>query len=98
MNTVLVVILDIEAAHLGEFVEIVTAHGARSLELEDGCLRFEVLRSDDAANRVLLVEVYSDDAALETHWASGHMQQYREAVQGMIRSRTVHRCHAPGTD
>jgi (4S)-4-hydroxy-5-phosphonooxypentane-2,3-dione isomerase len=88
----LVVELEIEPDRLEEFLEVVRAHGARSREREPGCLRFDCLRPREAQSRVILVEVYADDAALESHWASDHMADYRRRVEGMIRSRTAHRC------
>ncbi|MDX1512853.1 MAG: putative quinol monooxygenase [Gammaproteobacteria bacterium] len=88
----LVVELEIDEKHLKEFLDIVTAHGANSQKIEEGCLRFEVLKPREGENRVILAEVYSDDAALEAHWNSEHMAAYREKVSGMIVSRVAHRC------
>ncbi len=93
MNTSLVVILQIVPQHLAAFLEILQAHGERSLEREEGCLRFEAMLSIEDPNQVILVEVYTNDAALEVHWASTYMNEYRQAVQDMIVSRVVHRCH-----
>jgi quinol monooxygenase YgiN len=74
------------------FVNRVKKHGELCLSTEPGCLRFEVLIPYDDANRVLLWEVYADDAALAAHDASEHMTAYREDVSSMILSRV--RTHA----
>ena len=88
----LVVELEIDSRHFGKFVEIVTAHGENSRKIEKGCLRFDVLKPREGGNKIILVEVYADDAALETHWNSAHMAAYREEVSGMIVSRAPHKC------
>lgn len=91
-KVVLVVELEISPGQLNEFVDIVTKHGANSLQIEEGCLRFEVLKPRESDNKVLLVEQYADDAALDAHWNSDHMAAYREKVSEMILSRVAHRC------
>ena len=89
---VLVVHLDIAKAQLNEFIQIVRAHGANSQQIESGCLQFEVLVPQDLSAHVILFEVYADDAALELHWGSDHMAEYRKQIEGMIVHRTVYRC------
>jgi quinol monooxygenase YgiN len=41
---------------------------------------------------VILIEAYVDDAALESHWNSEHMAEYRNRIDGMIVKRTLYRC------
>ena len=89
---VLVVELEIDPGKMDAFLDIVTKHGANSMKIEDGCLRFEVLKPRDSGSKVILVEMYADDAALDAHWNSDHMAAYREKVSGMIVSRVANRC------
>ena len=42
---------------------------------EAGCLGYDVFRSADDPARLLLLERYRDDAAIETHRASKHYQE-----------------------
>ncbi|MDX1529073.1 MAG: putative quinol monooxygenase [Gammaproteobacteria bacterium] len=91
-KVVLVVELEISPDSLKTFVDIVTKHGANSLKIEEGCLRFEVLKPRESENKVILVEMYADDAALDAHWNSDHMAAYRKKVSEMILSRVAHRC------
>ena len=88
----LIVHLDIEKARLEEFLKIVAAHGENSLRNESGCLRFEVLVPKDPRAHVILVETYSDQTALESHWNSEHMAEYRKRIDGIIINRTLYRC------
>ena len=90
--TVLIVHLDIAKAQLEEFIQIVRSHGANSRRIESGCLQFEVLLPKEPTAHVILFEVYADDAALESHWDSQHMAEYRKQIEGMIVHRTVYRC------
>lgn len=87
----LVVHLDIKPKHVDEFVDIVRRHGAFSMENEPGCRSFQVMRSDEAGNELILVEVYDDEQALKAHWSSSHMQTYREKTDGMIINRVRHK-------
>lgn len=91
-KVVLVVELEIEPVQFDTFVDIVTKHGANSLKIEEGCLRFEVLKPRESRNKVILVEMYADDSALDSHWNSEHMAAYREKVSKMIISRVATRC------
>ena len=89
---VLVIHLDIVEARLEEFIQIVQAHGTNSQKIESGCLQFEVLLPKESIAHVILFEVYVDDAALESHWGSEHMAEYRKQIEGMIIHRAVYRC------
>ena len=95
-KTGLVVHLTITAGKLDEFVDIARKHGERSVQIEEGCLSFDVMvpqdESSDEDNKVILVEVYSDDDALESHWASPHMQDYLKRVDDLIVERKRFRC------
>lgn len=91
-NTALVVHLDIEPSKFDEFVEIARAHAANSVKIEEGCLRFDVMLPQDTPNQVILVEVYTDDAALQSHWDSPHMAAYLDKVGDMITRRNRYRC------
>ena len=90
--TILIVHLDIVETRLVEFLQIIQAHGENSLQVEPGCLRFEVLVPQEPQAHVILIEAYVDDAALETHWNSEHMAEYRNRIDGMIVKRTLYRC------
>lgn len=96
MPTVLVVHLDIRPDQLDRFVEIVTKHGAYSVDNEAGCLGFQALRCKEQGmeNRVILVETYADPAALQAHWESDHMDAYRRRTADMILERQRFECSA----
>ena len=80
----LVVELDIAPERLDEFLAIVRPHGARSLEVEEGCLRFEVMIPRGEPDRVMLVELYADDEA-----AFPEFQMDRTIMKRLIRGRLM---------
>lgn len=75
------------------FAKRLRQHAATSKEVEPGCRQFDVLVPQEGADIVCAYEVYDDDAALEAHWASDHMQAYRADVGEMIADRRVARCN-----
>ncbi len=91
-KVVLVVELEIKPGDFDAFVDIVTKHGANTQKIEEGCLRFEVLKPRESQKKLILVEMYADDAALDDHWNSDHMSAYRKKVSDMIVSRVANRC------
>lgn len=92
MATSLVVHLDIVPENFEEFIEIVRNHGNYSVAAEVGCLDFKVMVSQDDENHVILVETYTDNTALQSHWDSEHMAAYREKTADMIRDRRRYQC------
>ena len=92
MATVLVVSVDVRPEAFEEFLEILRQHAEYSVANEAGCLDFQLLKSVDNPNQVVLVETYADDAALEAHWRSAHMNSYRERTADMILDRQRFRC------
>jgi len=64
---------------------------ARNAREEPGCLQFEVLADPKDRAKVMLYEVYRDEAAFETHQQTPHFKKYvAEAVPLLAeRARTV---------
>jgi len=92
MATSLIVHLEIAAEQFNEFLHIVRTHGEFSEKTEPGCVSFQVMVPTEEQNKVILVEVYQDDASLEAHWSSDHMAKYRERVEHMIVDRKRYLC------
>jgi autoinducer 2-degrading protein len=54
---------------------------AREARKEPGCKQFEVLVDPNDKARIMLYEVYKDEAAFQTHQATPHFKKYvAEAV------------------
>ncbi|WP_424811708.1 putative quinol monooxygenase [Roseococcus sp. YIM B11640] len=85
-----------EGAHAA-FNTIMRDHAAGTLADEPGCERFDVLqpmgKEGPDLSRVMLVEVYADDAALAAHTANPRLGRTRAAYADLIEDRKIHLCH-----
>lgn len=73
------------------FLEAARRHAQTSLSEEPGCQQFDVVQDGEDPCRILLYEVYADDAAVELHRGQPYMERFREATQGMVEERTITR-------
>ena len=82
----LAIIGTLEVAHgrNDEVLPLLMAHRARCLKDEPGTLQFEVLVPREDDTKVLLYEVYRDDAAFNVHWNGTSVARLREEAAGMI--------------
>ena len=75
-----------------EFIRIIRDHAQRTLDEEEGCLRFEVLKpiDDDGApmpNHVIVDELFVDQAAVEAHTLNPRMSAFRLIIDPLLKSR-----------
>jgi autoinducer 2-degrading protein len=69
-------------------------HNARlSAGREPGCRRFDVVEPHDQPDRVLLYEIYDNDAAFEDHLRSAHFIQFDAESAPMVVEKAVIRCN-----
>lgn len=90
----LVVVATIEVApgRFDDYLPLLMAHRARVLKDEPGTLHFEVLLPRDDKTKLMLYEVYRDDAAFEAHLKGRSMAMQREAAVGMTVKVTGTKC------
>lgn len=85
-----------EGAH-GAFERIIREHAEGTLQDEPGCERFDVLQPKDRhgpdLSRIMLVEVYADEAALAAHTANPRLARTREAYADLITDRRITICN-----
>jgi autoinducer 2-degrading protein len=78
------------------FDAIIREHAQKTLQEEPGCERFDVLQPVNKGakdeTRIMLVEVYRDQAAFEEHGSNPRLARVREAYSPLIDSRTLHIC------
>jgi (4S)-4-hydroxy-5-phosphonooxypentane-2,3-dione isomerase len=67
-------------------------HRARRLKNEPGTLQFEVMLPREADSRILIYEVYQDDAAFEAHRNAPSIGQWRGATAGIGVKVIATRC------
>ncbi|MDI2057543.1 antibiotic biosynthesis monooxygenase family protein [Bradyrhizobium elkanii] len=71
---------------------MLSAHGARSLRDEPGTLNFEILVPRENAAKLLIYEVYKDDAAFEAHRNVRSIAQFRDESAGLGIKISATRC------
>ncbi|QPF90238.1 putative quinol monooxygenase [Bradyrhizobium commune] len=84
--------IEVAAGKRDQVVPLLMAHRARCLKDEPGTLQFEVALPRDDDSRVLLYEVYQDDAAFEMHRNSASIAQRRQETEGMDVKVIATRC------
>ena len=89
----IVVEFEVKPEHRSAFVELMKGHAQRS-RAEDGCLQFDVLLPEEDQNRVLLVEAWRDQAALDVHAKLPRMAQNQETYGPWLIGRKATRCTA----
>lgn len=83
----LVVQIDVKPEHRDDYIAIMRKHAENCLAVEEGCVYFDVSLSRNHDDRVVLYEVYRDQAALDEHAASAHLAKTRESYEGMLEDR-----------
>jgi (4S)-4-hydroxy-5-phosphonooxypentane-2,3-dione isomerase len=80
---------EIEPDRMGEFLELIE-NNAKETRKEPGCVRFDVLRSQEADNRFYFFELYRTAGAIEHHKEQPHYGRWADfkASGGVIRSTT----------
>jgi (4S)-4-hydroxy-5-phosphonooxypentane-2,3-dione isomerase len=92
----IVATFDIAAGRMDEFMPLLLAHRDRCLNDEPGTLRFDVLRPGNEEDKVMLYEVYEDDAAFQIHWNGPSVARMRAETTGMVVKLTGIRCSLLG--
>jgi (4S)-4-hydroxy-5-phosphonooxypentane-2,3-dione isomerase len=94
MSRIMIVVeFEVKPEHQNQFIELIKGHAQRS-RAEDGCQQFDVLLPQENHNRVLLVEAWRDQAALDLHSKSPMLTQTRETYQPWLVTRKATRCAA----
>jgi quinol monooxygenase YgiN len=84
--------LEVAPGRKDEVIPLLMAYRARCLKDEPGTLQFEVLVPLEHDTKVLLYEVYRDDAAFNVHWSGTSVARLREEAAGMIVKVSGTRC------
>src|SRR5437868_8158988 len=88
----LVVEFEVKPEHREKFLVLIHGHARRTKSREDACLQFDVLIPHEKNNKVFLVEAYTDQTALDSHFANSGLENVREIYKDWITSRVIHIC------
>ena len=73
--------IEVPPGRMEDYIALAMAHRTRCLENEPGTLAFEVLRPRKEEDKVMLYELYTDDAAFDAHWNGASIKQIREEAE-----------------
>jgi (4S)-4-hydroxy-5-phosphonooxypentane-2,3-dione isomerase len=78
---VMIVDFEVQPGTADEVVKLVSENARQSVETEPGVLQFDVLRVADNPNRLVLYEVYENEAALQSHMKTPHLAAFLEKAR-----------------
>ena len=64
---VIIAEFEVKPDKLEQFLELARTDASHSVEREPGCRQFDVTLDREQPNRVLLYEIYDDEAAFDAH-------------------------------
>jgi quinol monooxygenase YgiN len=91
MDFVLVVEFEVKPEEVERFLPLIAENARASVRDEPGCLQFDVTRSEETPNHIVLYEVYKDRAAFEAHAKTPHFAAFFAAAKPMIQSQKAQR-------
>ncbi len=86
---ILTVDLTIKPENVDAFTAQALQNAADSRQ-EPGCRQFDVLRDPKDPTRLLLFEIYNDEAAFEAHQQTAHFKSYLAEGVPMLAERKRH--------
>ena len=84
--------IEVAPGQKDQLIAALIAHRARCLKDEPGTLQMEVLAPRDDDTKLLLYEVYRDDAAFDVHRNGPSYARWRKETAGTIAKFSVTRC------
>jgi (4S)-4-hydroxy-5-phosphonooxypentane-2,3-dione isomerase len=92
--TAIAIIVDfrLQPGTRAQFRRLIDANARLSAQTEPGCRLFDVVEPRGEADRVLLYEIYGDDAAFEDHTKSAHYLQFDAESAPLVIEKIVIRC------
>jgi quinol monooxygenase YgiN len=88
---VIVAEFEVKPEAIDAFLEAAVADASASVANEPGCRQFDVTRSNEHPNRVLLYEVYDSQEAFDAHLEMPHLRTFRERIESLVVSRQARR-------
>ena len=84
--------IEIAPGRRDQLISSLVAHRARCAKDEGGTLQMKILAPREDDMKVVVYEVYRDDAAFDVHRNGPSLAQWREETAGMIVRFSVTRC------
>lgn len=78
------VVIDVAEKDIDAFMNASYGDAEGSVRDEPGCLRFDIHRDTSVATRFYLYEVYTDEAAFQSHLETPHFLKWQGEVESMF--------------
>jgi quinol monooxygenase YgiN len=88
---VIIAEFEVKPGQLEQFLALASTDASQSVAREPGCHQFDVTLDREQPNRVVLYEVYADEAAFDAHLETPHLAAFRAGIESLIVSRQVRR-------
>jgi quinol monooxygenase YgiN len=88
---VIIAEFEVKPDELEQFLELARTDASQSVAREPGCQQFDVVLDREQPNRVVLYEVYANEAAFDAHLGTPHLAAFRAGIESLIVSRHVRR-------
>jgi quinol monooxygenase YgiN len=86
---VLIVDVEVKEGTADRVLALVSENAHNSVAKEPGCHQFDVLRVTDRPNRLMLYEVYDNEAAFAAHGKTAHIQEFLAKARPMFVKTTM---------
>ena len=88
---VIIAEFDVRPDALERFLALAQDDASQSVAKEPGCHQFDVTVEQGEAARVVLYEVYEDEAAFDAHLRMPHLATFRDGIEPLVTGRKVRR-------
>lgn len=83
-NYVLIVDLEIRPEGIDTFLRAAKDQAEQSVQLEPGCLRFDVIQKLEEPHQITHYEIFENEAAFEAHTLTKHTQSFGKIIESLI--------------
>ena len=86
---VITVDFQLHPGSLPQFLPLMLDNAEKSRTHEAGCDRFDVLLPPGESDRVILYEIYRDEAAFQVHLKTSHFIDFDAATRALIKDKKI---------
>jgi quinol monooxygenase YgiN len=79
----------IRPEHVEDFRQAMQQQARNSLTRETDCHQLDICVDPQVQERILLYEVYADEAAFKAHLQTDHFQQFDATVRDWVKSKAI---------
>jgi quinol monooxygenase YgiN len=78
--------IEVDPARLDAYRAALREEVEAAIRLEPGVLALHALSDKDTPTRVIVFEIYADEAAYRSHLETPHFRKYKASVESMVTS------------